>query len=57
MAVNVADPVLWITWYHLAPAARDEYLQWLHSATCRSSARPGVMWAAHYASEKQPVLL
>ena len=49
-------PSLWITWYDLAPASRDEYLQWLHQRYMPLLvARPGVMWAAHYAAEERPL--
>ena len=55
MNANVADPVLWITWYDLAAADREPYLAWLHESYMRTLAdRPGVLWAAHYASEERP---
>lgn len=53
------DCGLWITWYDLpdiAKKARDEYLSWLHGDYIpRVLARPGVSWAAHYATETQPL--
>jgi hypothetical protein len=56
MAKPVSDPALWITWYDLAPASRDEYLQWLHQRYMPLLvARPGVVWAAHYAAEERPL--
>ena len=46
------DRALWITWYDLPAEGRNEYLAWLHETYMpRFLARPGYLWAAHYASE------
>lgn len=46
------DRGVWITWYNLPERERDAHLQWLHSKYIPAVlARPGVRWAAHYASE------
>lgn len=46
------DRAFWITWYDLPEAGRDAYLSWLHGTYIpKVTARPGVLWAAHYASE------
>lgn len=46
------DRAFWITWYDLPDAGRDQYLDWLHNTYMpKVAARPGVLWAAHYASE------
>jgi len=52
------DSALWITWYDLAEARRDEYLAWLHGRYAPALlARAGVLWAAHYASvEKEQMV-
>lgn len=51
------DQALWITWYDLAHGGRDAYLDWLHGTHMPALVqRPGVLWAAHYASVEQPVL-
>jgi hypothetical protein len=45
------DRAVWITWYDLPAAGRDEYLEWLHASYMpRVQAREGVLWGAHYAS-------
>jgi hypothetical protein len=50
------DRGLWITWYDLQENARDAYLSWLHGTYVpRQLARPGFLWAAHYASEEKIV--
>jgi hypothetical protein len=52
------DRAIWITWYDLPAgnASRDDYLSWLHGDYIpRILARPGVLWAAHYAAETQPL--
>lgn len=50
------DRALWITWYDLPEAGRDEYLAWLHGTYIpRMLERPGLLWAAHYASEEKPL--
>ena len=51
------DQALWLTWYDLPEDGRDAYLSWLHEAHMpRLLERPGILWAAHYASEAKPVL-
>lgn len=46
------DRAFWITWYDLPEHGRNEYLDWLHKTYMpRVTARPGVLWGAHYASE------
>lgn len=51
------DHALWITWYDLPERGRDAYLAWLHGTHLPALAgRPGVLWAAHYASEPRPAL-
>ncbi len=51
------DQALWITWYDLPDSRRDAYLDWLHSTHMPALVeRPGVLWAAHFASVAQPVL-
>ena len=43
---------LWITWYNLPEKDREEYLSWLYGTYIpKVLARPGVLSAAHYASE------
>lgn len=52
------DRAFWITWYDLPVAGRDAYLSWLHGTYMpKVQARPGVLWAAHYASEENVVPL
>ncbi len=47
------DRTLWITWYDLAESGRDAYLAWLYDTHIPMLLeRPGFLWAAHYASEK-----
>lgn len=56
MAPARADPALWITWYDLPEEGRDAYLSWLHNEYVpKLLERPGVLWAAHYASEAQQI--
>jgi len=46
------DRGLWITWYNLPEQNRDGYFAWLHGTYIpRVLKRPGVLYAAHYASE------
>ena len=46
------DRSLHITWYDLAEADRAAHLEWLHGSFIpRQLHKPGVLWAAHYASE------
>jgi hypothetical protein len=54
--VTASDRALWITWYDLPQAGRDEYLSWLHGSYMpRQLERPGILWAAHNAAVEQPV--
>ena len=42
----------WISWYNLPEQGRDKYLAWLHDSYIPMVLkRPGVLGAAHYASE------
>lgn len=42
-----------ISWYDLPEAGREAHLAWLHQTYIpKVLRRPGVLWAAHYASEK-----
>lgn len=46
---------LWITWYNLPDAGRDAHLAWLHGTYIpKTLKQPGILSAAHYASEKVP---
>ena len=46
------SPGFWITWYNLPEKGREEFLSWLHGTyIAKVLARPGVLSAAHYASE------
>lgn len=46
------DRAIWATWYDLPSDGREEYLDWLHGEYLPSlQARPGIAWAAHYASD------
>lgn len=48
------DRGLWITWYDLPADGHDHYLSWLHGIYIpKLLKRPGLLWAAHYALEKQ----
>jgi hypothetical protein len=48
------DRSLWITWYDLPEAGRQEYLAWLHGSYIPAvMKRPGYLWAAHFASVKK----
>ena len=45
----------WISWYNLPEEGREEYLAWLHGSYIPMVLkRPGVLGAAHYASEANP---
>lgn len=45
------DNGIWITWYDLPEAGREEYFSWLHGTYIPElSKRPGYLWAAHYAA-------
>lgn len=44
------DRGLWALWYDIADAQREEYLAWFHGVHIPEKlARPGYLWAAHYA--------
>ena len=48
------DRALWITWYDLPAEGRDAHLAWVHrSYAPQLLARPGFVWAAHFASERK----
>jgi hypothetical protein len=50
------DSGIWITWYDVPETHRSEYLSWLHDAYIPAVlARPRVLWAAHYATETDPL--
>lgn len=52
------DRAYWITWYNLPAKGHDAYLSWLHTSYMpRVLDRPGILWAAHYASEENVVPL
>jgi len=45
------DRVIWVTWYDLPEAGREQYLSWLHEEYMPwILKRPGILWGAHYAS-------
>ena len=45
------DRAIWVTWYDLASAGREDYLSWLHESYIpRVLRQPGVLWGAHYES-------
>ena len=50
------DHGIWITWYDLPAAYRDDYLSWLNGTYIPMVlARRGVLWAAHYVAEIEPL--
>ena len=50
------ERALWITWYGLPASGRDAYLAWLHGKFIpRILKKPGVLWAAHYAAQAEPL--
>jgi len=52
------DRAYWITWYDLPEEGRDAYFSWLQGTYAeRVLERPGVLWAAHYASEDNVIPL
>jgi hypothetical protein len=52
------DKAYWISWYNLPERGRDAYFAWLHEQYMpRVLERPGVLWAAHYASEENVIPL
>jgi hypothetical protein len=53
----MTDRGLWISWYNLRAEDRDSYLAWLHGTYIpKILKKPGVLWAAHYTSDKVPPL-
>jgi len=49
------DRALWISWYDLPEAGRDEYISWLQARYIpQRLAQPGFLWAAHFKSEVSP---
>jgi hypothetical protein len=49
------DLGIWAFWYDLPAAGREQYLSWLHGAYIpKILKKPGVLWAAHYASAHVP---
>lgn len=49
---KIVDRALWITWYDLPIAGREEYLAWLKDKYMPAFLeRPDFVWAAHYKSE------
>ena len=52
------DRALWITWYDLGQYGREDYLAWLHQSHIPGLlARPGYLWAAHYATQPRGQLI
>lgn len=50
------ERALWITWYGLPANGREAYLAWLHGKFIpKILKKPGVLWAAHYAAQPQPL--
>ncbi|HUP93815.1 MAG TPA: hypothetical protein VM164_02825 [Burkholderiales bacterium] len=50
------DRGICISWYDLPDRNREEYLGWLHERYLPAVLnRPGIRWAAHYATEKRAV--
>lgn len=46
---------LWITWYDLDDGDREQYLSWLDGSYLpRLLDRSGILWAAHYRTERNP---
>jgi len=57
-APALRDSALWITWYDVAPAARPEYLAWLHQSYLPALLkRSGYLAAAHYATVERMTTL
>lgn len=53
---SMNDRALWFTWYDLPEVGREEHLAWLHDEYIpKVLSRPGILWAAHYASESNIV--
>jgi hypothetical protein len=52
----LTDKALWIAHYDLPKSGRDDYLSWLHGSYIpRILRHPGMLWAAHYESHREPV--
>ena len=50
------DRAIWVTWYDLPADHRDAHLAWLHGTYIPLVlAKPGLLWAAHYAIQKKTV--
>jgi hypothetical protein len=50
------DSAIWVTWYDLPEAVREEHLAWVHRTYApKILERTGLSWAAHYACEKKTV--
>jgi hypothetical protein len=50
------DRGLWVSWYDVAEANKNEYLSWLHERYLPGMLkRAGITWAAHYVTEKTAV--
>lgn len=53
-----SDRAYWISWYNLPGDGRDAYCAWQHEHYMPMVLqRPGVLWAAHYASEENVIPL
>jgi hypothetical protein len=51
----MTDRGLWIIWYNLPAEGREAHLAWLHGTYIpKILKKPGVLWAAHYKSDKEP---
>lgn len=51
------DRGLWITWYDLPDAGREEHVRWVHETYIPTILkRPGILWAAHYEAVKKEAL-
>jgi len=49
------DKAIWMNWYDLPDQGREQYLSWLHEKYIpKMMAKPGFLWAGHYASMKVP---
>lgn len=49
------DQAIWATWYDLPTEGRDAHLAWVHNSYIRQVLkRPGILYAAHYASAHVP---
>lgn len=50
--MDSADRGIWMTWYNLPEAGREDYLKWLHGHYLPNMLKQaGYLWGAHYASE------